>query len=267
MGADAVLGQLQGAIPKAEAFPGEFTAKINGILDKVDSLLSDVPGWLQSMISWIVDEAKKLWQQIKDLSAKLLDWLDKNVWPVIRGPFTLWDASNQWTTAVYHPATTVSGDTNTAKTTVDDWWQGAAATAYGQMIPVQKAASDKIAEIASKVKDTLQALCFSLGALYIAIVLLLVGLLLQIDAVAAAIASVVGIPAGLIGAVATILEAIAGVAAVYAGVNALATNALGSFNTLLQLQNDNSAFENGHWPKDAAALGEIGNGSDWHFKG
>src|SRR5262245_2624312 len=136
MGAEAVLGQLQGAIPKAEAFPNDFTGQINGILDKVNALLADIPGWLQSALNWIVDQAKKLWQQITDVASKLLNWLDKNVWPVIHGPFTLWDASTKWTTDVYHPDTTVSGDTNTAKTTVDDWWQGAAATAYGQLIPV-----------------------------------------------------------------------------------------------------------------------------------
>jgi uncharacterized membrane protein YphA (DoxX/SURF4 family) len=266
MGAEAVLGQLQDAIPKAEAFPGQFTAEINGILDKVNSLLGDIPGWLQSAIGWIVDEAKKLWQQIKDLSAKLLDWLEKNVWPVLKAPFTLWDASTQWTTAVYHPVTTVSGEVNTAKTTVDDWWQGAAATAYTQLIPVQKAASDKVAEIASKVKDALQNLSFGIGALYIGIILALVGLLLQVTGAGAAIASVIGIPAGLVALVAAILETAGGVAAIWGVANTIATDALGTFNTLLQLKNDNSAFEGGHWPKDQSALGEVGNGP-WHFKG
>ena len=144
---------------------------------------------------------------------------------------------------------------------------GAAATAYTQIIPVQKAASDKVSEIAGQVKDILQVLSISLATLYIGVLALLLWLLLQIPIIAGFITSVIDIPAGVLGAIATVLEVIGGVAVVYAGVNEIATSALGSFSTLLQLQNDNSAFENGHWPKDTTALSEIGNGSDWHYKG
>ena len=267
MGAEAVLGQLDSAINKTENFSAQLMDGINGILGKVNSLLSDIPGWLQSLASWIVDKAKWLGEQLKNLGTEILDWLDKNVWPVIRGPVTLYQAGNDWTTAVYHPASTVSGDTNLARTSVDDWWQGAAATAYTQIIPVQKAASDKVAEIASKTKDTLQTLAFALAAIYVAILALLLWLLLQIPIIAGFLTSVIGIPAALVDGVATFLLVLGGAAALFGGAYALAQDALGSFGTLLQLQNDNTAFENGHWPKDATALGEIGNGTLWRYKG
>lgn len=267
MGAEAVLGQLNGAADKAEAFPGQLNGALDALNTKINSLMADVPGWLSDMLGWIWDKIKWLWDKIVELAKKLSDWVVKNVWPVIKGPWTLYDASNKWTTDVFHRTSTVSGNINTSKTTLDDWWQGAAATAYIQITPVQKAAVDKASEIATKVKDTLQSLTFALAGVYIAVVALLMALLLSIPPIAAAIASIVGIPAGLVGTIAEVLLAIGGAAALYAGVKIFADNALGTFGTLLQLQDDNSAFENGHWPKSAKAVSEIGDGSNWHYKG
>jgi hypothetical protein len=267
MGAEATLGQLNSAIDKIETFPSQMTEALNGLQDKVNSVLSSVPGWLGDIIHWIVDKAKWLWDHIVQLAEQVFDWLKENVWPVIRGPITLYETSNKWTTDVFHNSSTVSGDVNLAKTKVDDWWQGAGATAYTQIITPQKAASDKVGEIANKVKDTLQTLAISLGILYIGLAAVLVWALLQIPVIAGLITSVIGIPAGLLDAVATFLLLLGGAAALVAAGTAIAKDGISAFGTLLQLKNDNTAFENGHWPKDAAALGEIGNGSNWHFKG
>jgi hypothetical protein len=91
--------------------------------------------------------------------------------------------------------------------------------------------------------------------------------LLQIPVIAGFITSVIGIPAGLLDAVGTFLLILGGAAVLVAAGTAIAKDGLSAFGTLLQLKNDNTAFENGHWPKDATALGEVGNGSNWHFKG
>src|SRR5258708_9272748 len=129
MGAEAVLGQLNTSNAKLQAFPIQMDTALNALSVKMNSLLSSIPGWLSDAVGWIVDGVKSLWNKIVHLAQQLYDWLKKNVWPVISGPITLYEASNKWTTDVFHHSSTVSGDVNAAKTSVNDWWQGAAATA------------------------------------------------------------------------------------------------------------------------------------------
>jgi hypothetical protein len=109
-------------------------------------------------------------------------------------------------------------------------------------------------------------LAFSLTLIYVPVCALPAWVLLQIPVIPGLIAAIVAIPAGLLDAIATFLLAVGGGAALFGGGYALAKDALGSFGTLLQLKNDNSAFENGHCRR-TSAVAEIGDGSNWHYKG
>jgi hypothetical protein len=270
MGAEAVLGQLSGSISKLETFSPRLTTAINDTTTKINSLLDSVPAPVQWMLNDIIDQAKKLLQKIWNLAKELCDWVAKNVWPVIKGPYTLYQAGNKWTTTVYHHVTDASGQLDTSKTSVEDYWVGPASTAYTQTVPVQKAAADKVGTMVSTTRETLQSLAFTLGSLYIAIVAGLLVALVEVLGGSAAVASVIGIPPGLMAIVTGLLTGIATVAGLYAIGKELIQGSAEKFAKLLELKNDSSAFDKGHWPKATSDLGDgsasDGNRSKWNYK-
>lgn len=270
MGAEAVLGQLGESISKLETILPRMTAAVNDAVNKVNSLLSAVPAALGWLVDEIVEKAKALLAWIWKLLKELGDWIAKNVWPVIKGPYTLYQAGNKWTTTVYKHVTTVSGQLDTSKTAVEDYWVGPAANAYMQTVPVQKAASDKVGTMVSTTRETLQSLAFTLGALYIAVVAGLLLALIEVLGGSAAVASIIGIPAGLMAIVTGILTGIFTVGGLYAIGKELVQGSADKFAKLLELKNDSSAFDKGHWPKATSDLGDgsasDGNRSKWAYK-
>jgi hypothetical protein len=270
MGGEAVLGQLNGSISKLETFSPRMTAAINSTTDHVNALLSSVPAPLQWLVDDIVKKAKELLAWIGKLAGELCDWVAENVWPVIKGPYTLYEAGNKWTTTVYNHVSEVSGQLDLSKTSLEDYWQGPAANAYMQTVPVQKAASDKVGTMVSATRETLQGMAFTLGSLYIAVVAGLFLALIEILGGSAAVATMIGIPPGLMAIVTGLLTGIATVAGLYALGKELLQGSLEKFSKLLELKNDSSAFDKGHWPKATSDLGDgsmsDGSRSKWNYK-
>lgn len=270
MGGEAVLGQLNESISKLGTFSPQMTAAITGATDKCNALLSSVPWPLRELGHEIFEKAKQLLAWIAKLAEELGDWVEKNVWPVIRGPYTLYEAGNKWTTTVYNHVTEVSGQLDLSKTAMEDYWQGPAANAYMQTVPVQKAASDKVGTMVSTTRETLQSLAFTLGSLYVAVVAGLFLALIEVLGGSAAVATMIGIPPGLMAIITGLLTGITTVAGLYALGKELLQGSLEKFSKLLELKNDSSAFDKGHWPKATSDLGDgsmsDGDRSKWNYK-
>lgn len=270
MSETAVLGKLDEAIGWLEGFPQWLGRTIEDVVARVNGLLSQVPALLRSLVDEIVEQAKALLARIVELAQQLVDWLRDNVWPVIRGPFTLYEVGNRWTTEVFAKVTDVSGQLDLNKITVDDYWQGPAATAYGQAVGVQKAAVDKVAATITATREAVQGLAFTLGALYTALVAGLIAAAIQIAGGSAAVATVLGIPPGLMVIITGLVTAIGTVAGVYAGGKELVSGSADKFAKLLERRNDGSAFDHGHWPTSTTGLGDAsmsdGDRSDWSYR-
>jgi hypothetical protein len=268
--AELAFGELEEAIAWLEQFPGWLGRTVDDVTARVDALIEAVPGALRAMAEGIVKAAGDLLRRIGDLGRQLLDWIDEYLAPVIRGPMTLYQAGNAWTTEVFGLVTAVSGQVDLSKTGLEDYWVGPAATAYTQAVGRQKAAADQLAGAVSAVREALQGLAKTLFALYVALVAGLVLAAIQIAGGSAAVATYFGIPPGLMTIVTGLLTAVVTLTGGYAVGKELISGASEQFARLLELRNDNRSFDAGHWPAAAAELGDAsmtdGDRSDWSYK-
>ncbi|HLV58728.1 MAG TPA: hypothetical protein VKY81_07640 [Natronosporangium sp.] len=260
MNPEAVLSELNDAVARLEQFPAWLNDQIQQVVRRVNALLEAVPFWAEALIDEIVEQARQLLQRIAALAQRLVSWLQEEVFPGMRGPFTIYSVGTDWTTSVYSTVTDVAGQVQVSETRVDEFWTGPAATAYAQEIPAQRAAADKVAEIVSKLRETLHGLALSLGAAYIAIAAALVVATVEIAGGAAAVASILGIPPGLVAIVVGLATAIGGTAGAYAAGKELVSGTMSHLAELLEARYDGRAFENGAWP---TATSGIGNPRDW----
>ncbi|WP_345367028.1 hypothetical protein [Actinoallomurus liliacearum] len=269
MSAEAVCGQLSGAFEKLEAFSQSINRTVQNLAYSINSPAIP-PGVDRALADQVLAGAKELLDLIAKLVGKLNDWLAENVFPAITGPYTLYTAGNKWTTTVYKNLSTISGQLNTNKTKVEDFWAGPAALAYTQAIPVQQAATAKVAEMVSTTREAMQDLAYALASLYVAIAAALTIGLRRIVVAALMLVTFFLIPEGLFTIAVAVVSTMTEVVAIYTLATALAQNSLEKFAALLELRNDSSAFDNGHWPKIASDLGDgsttDGNRSMWSYK-
>ncbi|GAA4630528.1 hypothetical protein GCM10023196_056230 [Actinoallomurus vinaceus] len=269
MSAEAVLRQLSGATEKLEAFTRSLNQTVQNLAYTINS--PTVPPGVDRMVAdAVITKAKELLEGIILLVAKLDLWLLENIFPVVTGPYILYTAGNKWTTTVFKNLSTVSGRLNTSKTKVDDFWTGPASLAYTQAIPVQKAATDKVAEMVSTTRETIQDLAYRLTGLYVAILAALTIGLRSILVGAGMLMTFFLVPEGLFTIAVAVFSAMGTVGVIYAIATEVTQSSLEKFANLLELKNDGSAFDNGHWPKIASDLGDgstsDGNRSMWSYK-
>lgn len=259
MNPEAVLTELNDAVARLEQFPAWLNNQIQQVVRRINALLEAVPFWAEAIIGEIVDQARQLLQRIGELAQRLVAWLQEEVFPGMRGPFTIYSTGSDWTSSVYSTVTDVAGQVQLSQTRVDEFWSGPAATAYAQEIPAQRAAADQVSEIVSKLRGTLHGLALSLGAAYIAIAAALVVATVEIAGGAAAVASVLGIPPGLVSIVVGLATAIGGTAGAYAAGRELISGTMADLGELLEMRYDGRAFENGAWPTATSGIGNPGN--------
>jgi hypothetical protein len=269
-GAEIAFDELEEAIDWLEQFPGWLGRTIDDVTAQVNALVGGVPGFARAMAEDLIKLAGDLLRRIGDLGRQLLDWIEEYIAPEIRGPMTLYQAGNAWTTDVFSRVTEVSGQLDLSKTALEDYWAGPAATAYAQAVARQRAAADQVAAAVSATREALQGMAKTLLALYVALVAGVVLAAIQIAGGSAAVATFLGIPPGLMAIVTGLLTAIVTLTGGYAVGKELLSGASEQFAKLLELRNDNRAFDAGAWPAAAAELGDAsmsdGDRSDWSYK-
>jgi hypothetical protein len=161
----------------------------------------------------------------------------------------LFGTAGAWSDNVGGPVSAQVQSADAGLLSVDDNWDGDAADAYRQTLPLQKSALDKVKSaltdgIAAVLSDVAKGIYVFWGLLVTALAALVVGI---IGAVASS-ATIVGLPAG------PFIAAGAGLAAsvsVITGAEILKSVCAAADSTLRQKLADNSAFHEGHWPPAA----------------
>jgi hypothetical protein len=154
-------------------------------------------------------------------------------------------AARAWSELVGGPVSSQVQSADAGLLTVDTTWNGAAADAYRQTLPLQKAALEKVKTsladgVATALMTVVQAMVVFRGCLLGALAALVAGL---IGAISSA-ATILGLPAAPFIAAAA---AAACVAVVVGGAN-LESACTSASVTLRQRLDDQAAFHNGHWP-------------------
>lgn len=232
----ALLDQINSVVGRIDTKTTELQNSINGKLHWLPGGLQDkvVSGW-NSFCGFM----KRIWDNLNEIPSNM------------GSPSALWSAADAWSDWVGGP---VSGQVQSAEAgllTVDDNWDGDAADAYRQTLPLQKAALDKVkSTLTDGISTALNEVAKGILKFWAGLVTALAALVVGIIGAIASSATIFGLPA------APFIAAGAGLvasAAMITGAELLKGDCASANTTLRQKLNDNGGFHQGHWPPAAKA--------------
>lgn len=232
----ALLDQINAVVARIEGKTTELQNSINGKLHWLPSGLRDtvVSGW-NSFCGFL----KRIWDNLNEILSNM------------GSPSALWSTADAWSDWVGGP---VSGQVQSADAgllEVDTNWDGAAAEAYRQTLPLQKAALDKVrAALTEGISGALNDVAKGILKFWAGLVTALAALAIGIIGAIASSATIFGLPAAPFIAAGAGLTA---AAAMITGAELLKSDCASANTTLRQRLNDNSGFHEGHWPPAARA--------------
>ena len=226
--------------------------KLLQVADRINRKTADLQNAIAGAVHWlppvIGDKVAAGWTRFCDVIHQIWDF-----WHEVRtnmgSPSKLWATADAWSDSV---GGQVSGQVQSADAgllTVDDNWNGDAADAYRQTLPLQKVALDKVkTTLTDGISAALSEVAKGIIAFWASLVVALAALVCGIISALASTATIFGLPAAPVIATGA---ALAAGAAVTAG-GMLLTSVCSSADTMLrQKLNDNAGFHEGHWPPAA----------------
>jgi uncharacterized protein YukE len=228
--------------------------KINSIIDRIEAKTTDLQNTINDHLHWLPgflqDKVIAGWNKFCGFMKQVWDSLNEII-SNMGSPSALSGTADAWSDYVGNPVSAQVQSADAGLLSVDDNWDGDAADAYRQTLPLQKSALDKVKSaltdgISSALSDVSKAIYVFWGSLLTALTALIVGI---VGAIASS-ATIVGLPAGPFIAAAASLAA---VGAVFVGAEILRSVCAAVNSTLRQKIADNSAFHEGHWPPAATA--------------
>jgi hypothetical protein len=232
----ALLDQINSVVGRIDSKTTQLQDSINGKLHWLPAGLQDkvVSGW-NSFCGFM----KRIWDNLNEILSNM------------GSPSALWSTADAWSDQVGGP---VSGQVQSADAgllEVDTNWDGDAAEAYRQTLPLQKVALDKVrSALTEGISAALNDVAKGIYKFWAGLVTALVALAIGIIGAIASSATIFGLPA------APFIAAGAGLAAAAAmitGAELLKGDCASANTGLRQRINDNSGFHEGHWPPAARA--------------
>jgi hypothetical protein len=236
-------------VTSSAAHENDLVSKIMSLLDKIEQKTNDLQNAINSKIGFLPgflqDKVVAGWNKFCGFMRKVWDAVREFV-TNMGSPTALAEAANAWSDRIGGP---VSGRVQAAEAgslEVDTNWDGDAAEAYRQSLPLQKAALEKVKTVfsdgmASALGDMVKGIWIFWGALVVAIGALIVGIV----GAASSSATIAGLPAAPFIAAGAAVAAAAAFAA--GGIN-LKSTAAAANSTLRQKLNDNIGYRDGAWP-------------------
>jgi hypothetical protein len=228
--------------------------QIDSVMGRIDSKTTELQNTINDKLHWLPgflqDKVVAGWNKFCGFMKRVWDALNEII-SNMGSPSALWSTADAWSDWVGSP---VSGQVQSADAgllSVDDNWDGDAADAYRQTLPLQKSALEKVKStltdgIATALSDVAKGVLVFWTGLVTALAALVVGI---IGALASS-ATIVGLPAGPFIAAGAALVA---VGAIFTGGEILKSVCSSANSTLRQKLAENSGFHEGHWPPAAKA--------------
>jgi hypothetical protein len=232
----ALLEQINAVIGRIEGKTTELQNSINGKLHWLPAGLQDkvVAGW-NSFCGFMT----RIWDNLNEVLSNM------------GSPSALGDAADAWSDWVGGPVSARVQSAEAGLLDVDNNWDGDAAEAYRQTLPMQKAALDKVrATLTDGISSALNEVAKGILKFWAGLITALVALAVGIAGALASSATIFGLPA------APVIAAGAGLvasAAIITGAELLKGDCASANTVLRQKLNDNSGFHRGHWPPAARA--------------
>jgi hypothetical protein len=234
------------------ATESELVGKLLEIVDRVNAKTAELQNAVNDKLGWLPgflhDKVVGGWSRFCDLMREIWDfWYE--VCTNMGSPSKLWATADAWSDTVGAPVSAQVQSADPGLLTVDDNWDGDAANAYRQTLPLQKAALDKVKTtltdgISGALSDVAKGIIAFWASLAVALAALAGGI---IGAIASA-ATVFGLPAAPFIAAGA---ALAAAAALIGGGMILKSVCSAASTALRQKLDDNAGFHEGHWPPAA----------------
>jgi uncharacterized protein YukE len=228
--------------------------QINSVVGRIDSKTTELQNSINGKLHWLPgglqDKVVSGWNSFCGFMRRIWDNLNE-ILSNMGSPSALWSAADAWSDWVGGP---VSGQVQSAEAgllTVDDNWDGDAADAYRQTLPLQKAALDKIkSTLTDGISTALNEVAKGILKFWAGLVTALIALVVGIVSAIASSATIFGLPAApFIAAGAGLVAA----GAMITGAELLKGDCASANTVLRQKINDNGGFHRGHWPPAAKA--------------
>ncbi|SFB55716.1 hypothetical protein SAMN05216266_11943 [Amycolatopsis marina] len=180
------------AIQQANGKFGELQQKINEFFDKVNDVLSWVPGFLSDLIEPIQQGLNALRQKVEEFWGRVNQLIDQP-----GSPTRLHQVAEDWVNKVGNVIGDIAGEVSLDKMQTNLDWEGRGAEAYKATVPTQVDGLNSVKDLANQLRSSLDNLGNGIEtfwtAMAIATGVFVVG---AVGAIAAA-CTVVGIPAAI----------------------------------------------------------------------
>ncbi len=228
--------------------------QINAVMGRIDSKTTELQTSINAKLGWLPgplqDKVLDGWNTFCGFMKRIWDNLNEII-SNMGSLSALWATADAWSDTVGGPVSSQVQSADAGLLSVDDNWDGDAADAYRQTLPLQKAALDKVKSaltdgIATALNDMAKGIMVFWAGLFTALCTLVGGIIAAI----ASSATIVGLPAG------PFIAAAAGLAAsgaLITGAEILKSVGSSANTSLRQKLADNSGFHQGHWPPAARA--------------
>jgi hypothetical protein len=238
--------------PVSAATESELVDKLLQIVDRINAKTTELQNAINDKLGWLPgflqDKVVAGWNKFCDFMRKVWDfWYE--VCTNMGSPTRLWSTADAWSDTVGAPVSAQVQSADAGLLTVDDNWDGDAANAYRQTLPLQKAALDKVkATLTDGISSALSDVAKGIIAFWASLAVALAALVAGIIGALASAATVFGLPAAPFIAAGA---ALAADAAVIGGGLILKSVCSSASTTLRQKLDDNAGFHEGHWPPAA----------------
>jgi hypothetical protein len=238
--------------PVSAATESELVDRLLQIVDRINGRTTDLQNAINDKLHWLPgflqNKVVAGWNKFCDFMRKVWEfWYE--VCTNMGSPSKLWTTADAWSDTVGAPVSAQVQSADAGLLTVDDNWDGDAASAYRQTLPVQKTALDKVkTTLTDGISGTLSDVAKGIIAFWASLVVALAALVGGIIGAIASAATVFGLPAAPFIAAGA---ALAADAALIGGGMILKSVCSAASTTLRQKLDDNAGFHEGHWPPAA----------------
>ena len=179
-------------VQEASNKANEIEKKIQEFFDKVNDVLSWVPGFLSDLI-------EPIRRGIEALNQKLREFWDRvnQLWEQPGNSDRLKQVGEQWVNEVGNVLGDIAGTIAPDKLKTNIEWTGKAAEAYKATIPAQVSGLNGLKDLANQLKSSLNNLGNSIDSFWIAAAFAFAGFVVGAVAAIATACTVVGIPAAI----------------------------------------------------------------------
>ncbi|MFI7577780.1 hypothetical protein [Micromonospora sp. NPDC049497] len=257
------IQEFQELVDRVERYMAQVEKNVQRLFDNCNRAVLLLPGFL-------AEEIPPRLERLRDLTRRLFMEMIKVTanpgWP----PAIL-SASDDWTSRVGGPVSGLAARLTPDQMRSDNKWEGAAADAYAEMLPTQKAAVEGIKQMTDVLGSSLTKIGWGIIALWAGLAIATAAFVAELVAEVGAAATVVGAPPAAGAAALSTAKVVALVGATITAFLTYVALTADSLSTMRQKLAGHEAYPGGAWPRSTTSDIEDGSlsdgdGTDWRMK-